>query len=196
MRYYPGGASRDSEEGKLDFEGFDSPLVNKRYAQYMDTHRKQADGSIRGSDNWQAGIDKEAYVKSLVRHIEDLKLHWDGFGDEAVDPNLESVICACLFNLKGLLFELLKDKRKAKNAITNTHLTILDDATGFSYALPTTQHYTHSTQWGFTGATPTPAEPLPTNQQPPTVDHEADTCGCSNCRDQSKSRNKANTQSQ
>lgn len=114
MRKFSSGATRDSDTDKLDFEGFDSPLVNKRYAQYMHTHRKQADGTMRGSDNWQMGIDKEAYVKSLVRHVEDLKLHWDGFPDEAVDPDVESVLCAVLFNVKGLLYELLKEKRLAR----------------------------------------------------------------------------------
>lgn len=113
MRKFTSGATRDNDTEKLDFEGFDSPLVNKRYAKYMHLHRKQADGSMRGSDNWQAGIPKEAYVKSLIRHMEDLKLHWDGYPDEAVDGDLESVLCAVLFNAKGLLFEVLKDKRRA-----------------------------------------------------------------------------------
>jgi hypothetical protein len=118
MRNFKSGATRDDDVGKLDFEGFDSPLVNKRFAQYMHTHRKQADGSMRGSDNWQMGIDKEAYVKSLVRHMEDVKLHWDGFPDEAVDPDLESVLCAVLFNVKGLMYELLKEKRLARKTAT------------------------------------------------------------------------------
>lgn len=111
MRKFASGATRDADTDKLDFEGFDSPLVNKRFAQYMHLHRKQADGTMRGADNWQAGIPKEAYAKSLIRHMEDLKLHWDGFPDEAVDGDMESVLCAVLFNCKGLLFEMLKEKR-------------------------------------------------------------------------------------
>lgn len=110
MRIFAGGGVRDSVEGKLDYEGFDSPLVTKRYAQYMDLHRKQADGSVRGSDNWQLGIDQEAYIKSLIRHVEDLKLHWDDFQHAAVDQDIESVLCAILFNTKGMLFEILKRK--------------------------------------------------------------------------------------
>lgn len=120
MRVFASGATRDESDTKLDFEGFESPLVAKRYAQYMHQHRKQADGTMRGSDNWQAGIPQEAYVKSLVRHTEDLKLHWDGYEDEAVYQDVEDVLCAVLFNAKGLLFEILKAKRLAK--ATANHL--------------------------------------------------------------------------
>ncbi len=117
MRQFGTGATRSSDEGKLDYEGFDSPLVTKRYAQYLHVNRKQADGNLRGSDNWQSGIPQEAYVKSLIRHVEDVKLHWDGYSDEAVDADFEDAICAVLFNAKGLLFELLKAKRAAKAAL-------------------------------------------------------------------------------
>jgi hypothetical protein len=111
QRQFDTGATRDSDTNKLDYEGFESPLVTKRFAEYMHKNRLQPDGSLRGSDNWQKGIPKEAYVKSLVRHVEDLKLHWDGFAEEAVDPDFEVVCCAIKFNVQGLLFELLQDKR-------------------------------------------------------------------------------------
>ena len=112
LRAFEAGATRDTDTDKLDYEGFDSPLVNKRYARYMHLHRKQANDAVRSGDNWQLGIEKEAYVKSLIRHVEDVKLHWDGYSDEAVDQDFESVLCAVLFNAKGLLFELLREKRK------------------------------------------------------------------------------------
>lgn len=111
MRVFDTGATRDSNDDKLEYEGFESALVTKRYAEYMHAHRKQADGNLRAPDNWQKGIPKAAYVQSLVRHIQDVKLHWDGAADEAVDGDLESVLCAVLFNTKGLLFELIKERR-------------------------------------------------------------------------------------
>lgn len=111
VRKFETGATRDSNSGKLDYEGFDSPLVNRRYAEYMHEHRYQSDGTMRAADNWQKGIPKQAYMESLVRHVEDAKLHWDGYGDIAVDPNFESTLCAILFNVKGLLFELIKERR-------------------------------------------------------------------------------------
>ena len=115
IRKFDTGATRDSNSDKFDFEGFDSPLVNKRYAQYMHAHRKQSDGTMRGSDNWQQGIPKQAYMESLVRHMEDIKLNWDGFPEEAVEPDMEEVLCAVLFNAKGLLFEILMEKKGKRN---------------------------------------------------------------------------------
>lgn len=116
MRQFETGATRDSDETKLDYEGFISPIVTRRFAEYMHLHRKQADGGLRASDNWQKGIPKEAYVKSLVRHTEDLKLLWDGYPQLAVDPDIESVLSAILFNTQGLLFEILKGKLDCKQA--------------------------------------------------------------------------------
>ena len=111
MRTFDSGATRDSDDSKPDYEGFVSPLVTKRFGQYMTVHRKQADGNIRASDNWQKGIPRDAYIKSLCRHLEDLRLHHDGYPEEAVDKDLESVLCACLFNVQGYLYELLRLKR-------------------------------------------------------------------------------------
>ena len=46
-RTFDTGASRDTEAGKLDFEGFLSPPVLERYAEYLNKHRVMADGSTR-----------------------------------------------------------------------------------------------------------------------------------------------------
>ena len=69
MRNFETGATRDSADGKLDYEGFFSPLVMKRLAQYMHKHQEQADGTIRTSDNWQKGIPTVYLVSSAVRHL-------------------------------------------------------------------------------------------------------------------------------
>lgn len=111
IRIFETGANRDTDTDKLQYEGFLSPLVEKRYAQYMHLHRKQKDGSLRASDNWQKGIPIEVYVDSLVRHMQDVRLHHDKFSDEAIDPDLESALCAVIFNASGYLFELLKKKK-------------------------------------------------------------------------------------
>src|SRR5262249_20215749 len=55
-RIFKTGATRDTDTGKLDYEGFLSPLVLKRYAEYMHQHRVMKDGAMRASDNWQRGI--------------------------------------------------------------------------------------------------------------------------------------------
>lgn len=69
IRTFDTGATRDTDEGKLDFEGFLSPLALERFAEYMNKHRQQSDGSLRDSDNWQKGIPVKQYMKSMWRHF-------------------------------------------------------------------------------------------------------------------------------
>jgi hypothetical protein len=69
VRTFSTGATRDTDEGKLDFEGFLSPTVLKAFAEYMHEKRKMPDGSLRDSDNWQRGIPVDAYMKSMWRHF-------------------------------------------------------------------------------------------------------------------------------
>lgn len=122
MRNFNTGASRDDDFDKLDFEGFLSPLVLERYARYMKKHQKQSDGKIRPSDNWQKGIPKNVYMKSLWRHFLDIWcLHrqikrWDKQRNEEI--TVTEALCAILFNTMGYLFEELKNpKDKERNFI-------------------------------------------------------------------------------
>ena len=110
MREFATGATRDSEEGKLDYEGFLSPLVLERYAQYMNKHRVQADGKLRASDNWQKGIPRDAYMQSLWRHFFDV---WKEHRGLKSREGLENALCAVIFNAMGYLFEELKEDRAA-----------------------------------------------------------------------------------
>lgn len=111
MRTFETGATRDSDLGKYDYEGFFSPLVMERFGQYMHKHRTQADGNLRDSDNWQKGITPEAYMKSLWRHFMDMwSLHrgWKRIARE----EMEEALCAILFNVMGYLHELLKKRER------------------------------------------------------------------------------------
>ena len=74
MRTFASGATRDIDNGKLDYEGFINPLCDHSFARYMHLHRKQSDGKMRDADNWQKGFGPDVAIKSLVRHMEDLKL--------------------------------------------------------------------------------------------------------------------------
>lgn len=113
IRIFETGATRDTSEGKLDYEGFLSPLVLERFAMYMDCHRKQSDGSFRDSDNWQKGIPLEAYMKSCWRHfISWWKLHRDT--PIPCQDDLEETLCAMMFNVMGYLHEILKRKQDGK----------------------------------------------------------------------------------
>ena len=109
IRRFESGATRDTAEGKLDFEGFLSPLVLQAFAEYMHRNRKMADGSLRSSDNWQKGIPVATYVKSLWRHF---FAAWAWHRDERTnysdaDAQIEN-LCGVLFNAQGALHEILK----------------------------------------------------------------------------------------
>jgi len=105
MASFNTGATRTSEQGKLDYEGFLSPIVLDRYAQYMHKYRSTPDGGFRASDNWQLGIPKEAYMKSGWRHFMDwFRQHRGQPGQDT----LEESLCALIFNAMGYLHETLK----------------------------------------------------------------------------------------
>lgn len=106
MRTFETGATRSADEDKLDYEGFLSPLVLQRYAQYLHKHRVQADGKMRASDNWQKGIPIRVYVKSLWRHFMQVWLWNRDYDHEDID--VEVSLCAVLFNAMGMLHEILK----------------------------------------------------------------------------------------
>lgn len=116
MRKFETGATRDSDDEKLDYEGFISPLVTKRFAEYMHKHRFQADGKVRASDNWQKGMPLEAYMKSLWRHFMDLWLFHRSY---SISDHIEDVLCAILFNVQGYLHELLKNNAKYRDVFTS-----------------------------------------------------------------------------
>ena len=118
MRKFETGATRDDDSNKYDYEGFLSPSVLIRYAEYMHENRKQADGVMRESDNWQKGIPIRQYMKSKLRHIiETWRIHRDIVNntidnkyrpaDDSWFDILEDSLCAELFNTMGMLHELL-----------------------------------------------------------------------------------------
>lgn len=115
MRTFETGATRDSEEEKLDYEGFLSPLALEAYARYMHKHRTQADGSLRDSDNWQKGIPLSSYMKSLWRHMIALwTLHRAGKGDSgAFDEALGGII----FNAFGYWHMRLQGEESLEKAL-------------------------------------------------------------------------------
>ncbi len=114
MRKFDTGATRNTDTDKLDYEGFFSPLVLKRCAEYLNKHRLQADGEMRDSDNWQKGIPFTVYMKSKWRHFMDT---WTAHrcilgGGVCTHGHLEDSLCAEIFNTSGYLHELLKEQIK------------------------------------------------------------------------------------
>ena len=120
VRQFGSGATRDTAEGKLDYEGFLSPAVLERYAQFMHRHRTQSDGTLRSSDNWQKGIPKTQYLKSMWRHFMDVWMHYRSGPHVPIDPDRQEALCALLFNVMGLLHEdmvsIVKGDKHAPNS--------------------------------------------------------------------------------
>lgn len=105
MRTFSSGATRDTDEGKLDYEAFLSPLVLKRYAEHLHKHRIQSDGKLRDGDNWQKGIAQDVYMKSMWRHFFAV---WEQHRGIPTEEGREESLCALIFNASGMLHEFLK----------------------------------------------------------------------------------------
>jgi len=112
IRTFDTGATRDTDRGKLDYVKALSPIVLRRYVQYLNKHRLQPDGSYRDFDNWKKGMDQGVYHSSGGRHFFDAWLLTEGYTteDNHGPAELEDVLCAQLFNLMGRLHEILKAK--------------------------------------------------------------------------------------
>ncbi|KKM63221.1 hypothetical protein LCGC14_1513690 [marine sediment metagenome] len=114
VRTFSSGATRDTAQGKLDYVKALSPIVLRRYVQYLDGHRLQSDGLYRDFDNWKKGIPQETYRSSQGRHFIDDWLLFEGYTteDNHGSVEVEDTICAQLFNLMGRLHEILKAQLK------------------------------------------------------------------------------------
>jgi hypothetical protein len=111
IRTFKTGATRDTAQDKLDYVKALSPIVLRRYVQYLDKHRLQPDGSYREFDNWKRGIPQETYRSSHGRHFWDDWLLSEGYETEdnhGPVTDIEEVLCAELFNIQGRLHEILK----------------------------------------------------------------------------------------
>ncbi len=112
-REFKGGASRNSDEGKLEYDGFNSAVVDLYYAKYMHGHRFLEDGSLRDSDNWQNGFPLEVIHKSLARHYKDYHLTTTGYTvmENDKEHDIKDILCGIIFNAKAHLHELVKDDK-------------------------------------------------------------------------------------
>jgi hypothetical protein len=114
VRTFDSGAIRDTDQDKLSYVKGLSPLVLKRYMQYLAKHRIQTDGNLRDWDNWKAGMPQEVYLDSRMRHEMDVWLAMDGFQSE---QDVTESLCAVIFNAMGQLHEVLFNE-DADNAMT------------------------------------------------------------------------------
>lgn len=114
-REFETGATRTGAEEKLDIQAFNSPVVDKRYAEFMHENRYRPDGTLRSGSNWQLGIPIDEYLKSATRHFTDWRLVHEGYKPiDTEHPDIEQILCATLFNTKGYLYEILKQRGYGK----------------------------------------------------------------------------------
>lgn len=112
IRQFDTGATRNTEDGKFDPEGFFSPLVLERYMKYMHKHRKQKDGSLRASDNWQKLFGEDHYavcMKSAWRHF---FAWWQAHRGYPTKEDIEDSMMALLFNVMAYAHKRLSDANK------------------------------------------------------------------------------------
>ena len=114
MRDFDTGATRDSAENKLHYQGYLSQRALRRFAEYMLSHEVQADGKRRQPGNWKLGIPLEVYEDSLYRHTMEFyeKLEKGNRGAAA------EVAAAMFFNLQGWLHE--QDKAEEEHYAKGT----------------------------------------------------------------------------
>lgn len=116
------GATRSSET-PFDPSGFISPAVLVSFCRYMEKHRKQADGTLRDSDNWQKGMPTSRAIRSLARHFFDFWLMSRGYPPNSADCETpEDALHAIWFNVQVILKNRIdgnhheKGGRKSKSA--------------------------------------------------------------------------------
>jgi hypothetical protein len=118
VRQFASGATRDTDQNKLNYRGFENPFVTKRFAEFMHKNRRQSNGELRAADNWQKGIPREAYMESLERHVNEVKeMHEAEAGRSpeswgvpvlADRELLLDTLSAVIFNAQGMMLEIMK----------------------------------------------------------------------------------------
>ena len=105
MAHFDSGATRTAEPLE-DYEGFLSPLVIEEFGKYMAVHRVQANGETRLSDNWQRGMTKARYMRSMWRHFLQVWKLWrkERLGDGKA---MLGALSALMFNVHGMMLEVL-----------------------------------------------------------------------------------------
>lgn len=115
MRTFESGASRDSDDAKLDIEGALNPRVLSAFCSYMASHSVQ-DGTWRPADNWQKGWSRDVSIKSLMRHVLDLWLLHRGYSvprpEDGHVPTVESALGGIWFNVQAYWLQWMREHER------------------------------------------------------------------------------------
>lgn len=112
MQGFAGGAMRSNNVARPDPVGYISPLAMAGFHDYMLRNQRMADGRMRRSDNWKAGMPCPRYMTSLLRHAHDTHTHWDslkhGYAEDDYEAlkALKEALYGIMFNAQGLLHEI------------------------------------------------------------------------------------------
>lgn len=121
-RTFDTGATRDTDSGKYDYEGFLNPLVLARFAAFMHKNRVQSDGTLRSGDNWQKGWSRDVSIKSLLRHVVDLWLLHRGYQvprpEDGQVPTVEECLGAILFNVEAYWLQHLRETSESSGIVS------------------------------------------------------------------------------
>lgn len=110
MRKFVTGATRDNDAQKLNYIGSLSPLVLRRFTQFMRDHNIKGGELKRNEANWKKGMPLKSYIESKMRHFVDTWILHEGYEE----GNIIEMLCADLFNTQGYLHELLVKQLKTK----------------------------------------------------------------------------------
>lgn len=78
FRTMPTGATRDTNNNKLEYSSYSHPLNDFSFAKYMQS-KQTIWWKYRRWDNWQLGLGREVLLDSLIRHIKTLELLFKGY---------------------------------------------------------------------------------------------------------------------
>jgi len=105
VRRFESGAIRDLDTHKEDYTETISWSAFRRYAEYMTSKKKKY-----GAGNFKRGINIESYEQSLLRHVQ--KYMENKYEEGIVEPQ-EDHLCACVFNIFGILHEQERARKQA-----------------------------------------------------------------------------------
>ena len=116
LRMSESGAIRNSDVGKINYQGALSPLILEAYGKYIEKHSLLPDGTRRNNKNWQNlfGTPEEhrqVCIESAWRHFIDLLMDHDGY--ESRD-GIDEALGGLMFNIQAYWFSILKERRENK----------------------------------------------------------------------------------
>lgn len=113
IRSFDTGATRDNDNGKLNFEGALSPSVLWAFTAYMASHSVMKDGTVRAADNWQKGFPDDVLFQCLMRHVFDLWMLHRGHDvirpEDGHEVDWNDALGGAMFNLQAIWHKQLND---------------------------------------------------------------------------------------